>query len=294
MENEYEYTVQEGYNLSSILFNTTGSVSKEAYEKLARENGIDDPNIITVGQKIKIGNEYFENNSPSSSQSKTSENSNISSTVENDVQTSNDNLFETENQSEFEQLFSSSNSKSLDSSSENSKKANENVDNILNKQQSNKMEKEINLATQESNSPINIANTEVTFTPSDYEICYISSVKGWVPRNSFKTFQIKENAGEHFVQVNNLVKKCCIDIDNIISSLNILKNKMGVNTGTTNQIEKITKHLSEKKQDLITKNTELIKACNEVINYVYLNKKSKTEEASQVSEIISRINIYMG
>lgn len=273
MENEYEYTVQEGDNLSSILFNTTGSVSKEAYEKLARENGIDDPNIITVGQKIKIGNEYFENNSPSSSQSKTSENSNISSTVENDVQTSNDNLFETENQSEFEQLFSSSNSKSLDSSSENSKKANENVDNILNKQQSNKMEKEINLATQESNSPINIANTEVTFTPSDYEICYISSVKGWVPRNSFKTFQIKENAGEHFVQVNNLVKKCCIDIDNIISSLNILKNKMGVNTGTTNQIEKITKHLSEKKQDLITKNTELIKACNEVINYVYLNKK---------------------
>ena len=163
MENEYEYTVQEGDNLSSILFNTTGSVSKEAYEKLARENGIDDPNIITVGQKIKIGNEYFENNSPSSSQSKTSENSNISSTVENDVQTSNDNLFETENQSEFEQLFSSSNSKSLDSSSENSKKANENVDNILNKQQSNKMEKEINLATQESNSPINIANTEVTF-----------------------------------------------------------------------------------------------------------------------------------
>ena len=57
MENEYEYTVQEGDNLSSILFNTTGSVSKEAYEKLARENGIDDPNIITVGQKIKIGNE---------------------------------------------------------------------------------------------------------------------------------------------------------------------------------------------------------------------------------------------
>ena len=228
MENEYEYTVQEGDNLSSILFNTTGSVSKEAYEKLARENGIDDPNIITVGQKIKIGNEYFENNSPSSSQSKTSENSNISSTVENDVQTSNDNLFETENQSEFEQLFSSSNSKSLDSSSENSKKANENVDNILNKQQSNKMEKEINLATQESNSPINIANTEVTFTPSDYEICYISCVKGWVPRNSFKTFQIKENAGEHFVQVNNLVKKCCIDIDNIISSLNILKDRKSV------------------------------------------------------------------
>ena len=59
----------------------------------------------------------------------------------------------------------------------------------------------------------------------------------------------------YFVQVNNLVKKCCIDIDNIISSLNILKTKMGVNTGTTNQIEKITKHLSEKKQDLITKNT---------------------------------------
>ncbi len=294
MENEYEYIVQEGDNLSSILFNTTGSVSKEAYEKLARENGIDDPNIITVGQKIKIGNEYFENNSPSSSQSITSENSNISSTVENDVQTSNDNLFETENQSEFEQLFSSSNSKSLDSSSENSKKTNENVDNVLNKQQSNKMEKEINLATQESNAPINTANTEVTFTPSDYEICYISNVKGWEPRNSFKTFQIKENAGEHFVQVNNLVKKCCIDIDNIISSLNTLKDKMGVNTGTTNQIEKITKHLSEKKQDLITKNTELIKACNEVINYVYLNKKSKTEEASQVSEIISRINIYMG
>ena len=294
MENEYEYTVQEGDNLSSILFNTTGSVSKEAYEKLAKENGIDDPNIITVGQKIKIGNEYFENNSQSPSRSKTSEKSNINSIIENNVQTNNDNLFETENQSEFEQLFSSTNSKSSNSSSENSTKVNENVDNSLNKQQSNKIEKEINLATQERNAPINTSNTEVTFTPSNYEICYISSVKGWEPRNSFKTFQIKENAGEHFVQVNNLVKKCCIDIDNIISSLNILKNKMGVNTGTTNQIEKITKHLSEKKQDLITKNTELIKACNEVINYVYLNKKSKIEEASQVSEIISRINIYMG
>ncbi len=40
----------------------------------------------------------------------------------------------------------------------------------------------------------------------DFEICYPGNVTGWEPRNSFKTFQVKENAGEEFVAVNNQVR----------------------------------------------------------------------------------------
>lgn len=133
-----------------------------------------------------------------------------------------------------------------------------------------------------------------TYIPSDYEICYPQSVSGFDPRDSFKTFQIKENAGDHFVAVNNQVRKCGTDIDGIISSLNTLKTKMGENTGTTTQIEQITSALAEKKQDLITKNSELIEACYEVLQYVYENKSSKADEASAVYDVISSIDIYKG
>ena len=128
----------------------------------------------------------------------------------------------------------------------------------------------------------------------EFEICYPSSVRGWEPRNSFKTFQVKENAGEEFVAVNNCVKKCCKDIDGVIQSLQTLRTKMGENTGTTSQIDKIVKSLGEKKQDLITKNQELINACEQVIQYVYENKTSKSQEAGAVANTIAQIDIYKG
>lgn len=128
----------------------------------------------------------------------------------------------------------------------------------------------------------------------EFEICYPSSVFGWEPRNSFKTFIVKENAGEEFVAVNNCVKKCCTDIDGVIQSLTTLRTKMGENTGTTSQIDKIVKSLGEKKQDLITKNQELINACEQVIQYIYENKASKSQEAGAVANTIAQINIYKG
>ncbi len=128
----------------------------------------------------------------------------------------------------------------------------------------------------------------------DYEICYPASVYGWTPRNSFKKFVVKENAGEKFVMVNNRVKKVCQDIDGVISSLNTLKQKMGDNTGTTSQIERCVQELEKKKQDVITKNKELISACEQVVAYIFENKASKSDEATQVANTISNINIYQG
>lgn len=128
----------------------------------------------------------------------------------------------------------------------------------------------------------------------DFEICYPSSVAGWEPLNSFKTFQVKENAGEEFVNVNNCVKACCTDIDGVISSLKTLRTKMGDNTGTTSQIDSIVKNLENKKQDLITKNSELISACNQVVQYIYENKTSKAQEAGAVAQTIANIDIYKG
>ena len=128
----------------------------------------------------------------------------------------------------------------------------------------------------------------------DFEICYPGNVTGWEPRNSFKTFQVKENAGEEFVAVNNQVRKCCQDIDGVIQYLKTLRTKMGENTGTTSQIDRIVNSLGEKKQDLITKNQELINACEQVVQYIFENKSNKSAEAARVSETIERIDIYKG
>lgn len=128
----------------------------------------------------------------------------------------------------------------------------------------------------------------------EFEICYPSNVQGWEPRSNFLTFQVKENAGEEFVAVNNCVRKCCQDIDGVIQSLQTLRTKMGENTGTTSQIDKIVKSLGEKKQDLITKNQELINACNQVIQYIYDNKANKAQEAGAVANTIAQIDIYKG
>ena len=59
-------------------------------------------------------------------------------------------------------------------------------------------------------------------------------------------------------------------------------------------IHKIEFWQQEKKKDLITKNSELIKACNQVIEYVYENKSSKAEEATEVYNTIANINVYKG
>lgn len=126
------------------------------------------------------------------------------------------------------------------------------------------------------------------------DICIPSSVNGWEPLNNFKTFKVKENAGEEFVAVNNCVKRCCTDIDGVISSLKTLRKKMGDNTGTTSQIDNVVKHLEEKKQDLITKNQELIQACNQVVQYIYENKSNKSQEAAAVAQTVANINIYQG
>lgn len=126
----------------------------------------------------------------------------------------------------------------------------------------------------------------------DYEICYPGSVYGWTPLNSFKTFIVKENAGEEFVAVNNCVKKVCEDIDGVISALNTLKTKMGVNTGTTDQIKRVIDALTEKKADVIQKNGELITACQQVVQYIYENKASKSQEAGAVANTINNISVY--
>ena len=127
-----------------------------------------------------------------------------------------------------------------------------------------------------------------------YEVCYLNSVKGWTPLSSFRTFIVKENAGEHFVRVNNRVKKVCEDIEEVKQALNTLKQKMGENTGSQRDIDKVVRALDQKKQDLIKKNQELIQACEQVVQYIYENKASKSEEASAVARTIENISIYTG
>lgn len=48
------YTVKAGDTLSEIAERFYGDASKESYMKIARANGISDPNLIRVGQKLQI------------------------------------------------------------------------------------------------------------------------------------------------------------------------------------------------------------------------------------------------
>lgn len=48
------YTVKAGDTLSEIAQRFYGDASKESYMKIARANGISDPNLIRVGQKLQI------------------------------------------------------------------------------------------------------------------------------------------------------------------------------------------------------------------------------------------------
>lgn len=124
-----------------------------------------------------------------------------------------------------------------------------------------------------------------------YEICYPGSVSGWTPLNSFKTFIVKANAGEEFVAVDQCIKKCANDIEGIKSALTKLKTTMGDNTGTTTQIDKIVKGLDDKSAELKKKEEELIKACEQVVEYIYQNKGTKSQEADAVARTIERIKL---
>lgn len=290
MENGYEYIVKEGDTLSEIFYDLTGNANKEIYEKIAADNNIGNADHIIPGQKIIIGPEYLESNlsNPSSNTGSSGGTKNIETNGDDSL------IFESDDQSELEQFLSKN--ESQEEKSEKTPQKKEASNNRQNLTPQEKVPANTSQQNEENNAKKNGTNniSNAIYTPSDYEICYPQSVSGFEPRNIFKTFKIKENAGEHFVAVNNQVRKCGTDIDGIIASLIILKTKMGENTGTTTQIDKITNALKQKKEDLIIKNSELIKACDQVIDYVYANKSSKAEEASKVYNTILNIDIYKG
>lgn len=295
----YEYEVKEGDTLSEILYNKTGDGSAEFYNQVAKDNGIKDPNLIVPGQTIKFTNDSTNN---------TVENASIrQETVQRQV---NQHAANVQTDAAENDRFSGESTESLRAETNARQQAAKveagvQATTIDEKEESTStnFENQVASSTKENiNTSVSSANVQnvnntvsertYTYTPDMYEICVPGSVNGFEPLNSFRTFQIKENAGEEFVSVNNLVKACCQDINGIIASLNTLKNKMGENTGTTSQIQDITNNLELKKQDLITKNSELIAACNQVVEYVYENKSSKSEEASVVAQTIANINIY--
>lgn len=125
----------------------------------------------------------------------------------------------------------------------------------------------------------------------NYEVCYPSMISGFEPKNNYLWFTVKENAGEEFVNVNNCVKKCCDDLDQILSDLKSLKNDMGENTGTSTEIDNVINGINTRKEELIQKNKELISACEEVVQYIYENKTSKAEEAGRIAATVAQIKL---
>ncbi len=76
---EQEYIVQEGDNLSTILYNLTGDGSYANAQKVAEQNGISNPSHIEPGQTIRITTTNNQTaTSPTSSETSTSS-TNISS-----------------------------------------------------------------------------------------------------------------------------------------------------------------------------------------------------------------------
>lgn len=125
----------------------------------------------------------------------------------------------------------------------------------------------------------------------NYEVVYLPSISKWEPETSFATFQIKENAGEEFIEVNNQVKKVCDNIDNVVADLTKLKNLMGENTGTLTELDSVISKLQEKRAEVVDYNKKLIESCQKVVEYVYENKASKADEATQVKNTIANIVI---
>ncbi len=48
------YTVQSGDTLSEIAQKFYGDGSRDSYMKIAQANGLDNPDLIRVGQKLQI------------------------------------------------------------------------------------------------------------------------------------------------------------------------------------------------------------------------------------------------
>lgn len=302
MNSNVDYEVKEGDTLSEIIYAATGNSSAEAYQEVAKNNGIENPDLIMPGQNITFkATDYMTDE--------------FKTEYRNDLA------------KESSKVMNEGASVIKDNSS--SEKIANGISNETAQGVASVMAQGSDLAKESFEDSIGPVprefgnNTDVTTagastavaassasvgavanastmggsnfsTSGEYQICYPANVKGWNPKTSFLTFKVKENAGESFVQVNNCVKKCGQDIDGIVSSLKTLRKKMGDNTGTTSQIDKITTSLTSLKQDLINKNQELIAACNEVTQYIYENKASKSQEASKVAQTISLIDIYKG
>lgn len=292
------YIVREGDTLSEIIKNQAGNVDYDTLMQIANDNNIDNPDKIYVGQEINLSsiNTNNDRNIEIKTSSSTSSSTNTTSTSTSSS-TSNEEIVL--NKSDEQEMLEKLN---LDKTLEDKKIQEKTVDDSPNNEEIVKdatktIEAGVSAATSvitsvASASQIKSAPVSTsTFTPSLYEVCFPESVKGFEVIESFRRFVIKENAGEKFVAVNQRIDKCSEDINQIISALQSLKQDMGENTGTTEQIDKIVKGLTEKQMDLKNKMKELITACNEVVQYVYDNKASKSEEASKVAATIARIKI---
>lgn len=125
-------------------------------------------------------------------------------------------------------------------------------------------------------------------------ICNPTAMNAWEPSNEYRSFVVKENVVSKFEQINNDVKNICQSIDKITTALKEIKRKMGENCGSINEIDNIILNINSKKEDLITKNSELINACDQCILYVYQNKADKQAEAEEVQRQLSKISVYEG
>lgn len=124
-------------------------------------------------------------------------------------------------------------------------------------------------------------------------VCYPPSIEEWVPNLYYPTFVMKQNSPEKLSLINDDIKKCCNDIENIQDFLRKIKNEMG-NSGVSSQLNRIIIELEDKRLDLIKKNNQLLSAANQVINYVYNNKSDKQNEAALIGKELSSIVSYRG
>lgn len=306
------YIVKEGDNLSQILEREIGDGSYETYMEIAKNNNIENPDQIFVGQKIdlssvdnksnQISQSTTNNSSPSMSSAQTSEkgiiiDADFEKKMLSELNLGEENKTTTTIKNNNMDLENSSNarkeSKKNQTLKEEMKKGEQSKENNVNTNKTaidNNIQKQT-LQTQDSKqTEINQSNYLVPLGTL-FEVCFPSVIKGFKPRNDYFFFVVKENAGEEFVNVNNYVKKCCDDLNEIITDLGHLKNDMGENTGTLTEIDNVIKGINIRKEELIQKNKELISACEEVIQYIYENKTSKADEAAKIANTISQIKL---
>lgn len=296
------YVVKEGDNLSEILKKETGDGSYEQFIKVAQANGLDNPDKIYVGQKIDLSSVAQQKretlgSTAGASEIATPSSDDITKDIILDKNFEENMMTKLDMNSEKPQTNTSKNLNSSEQAilSSNEKKSQANVSKVAKTFQTN------TFATKQAVSSIDKSNTQNNvnldssnnyyITQSLYEICFPNYVKGFKTKNNYFWFTVKENAGEEFVNVNNCVKNCCADLENIIGDLKELKRDMGENTGTLTEIENIINGIQKRKEELLQKNKELISACEEVVQYVYKNKSSKANEAAKIATTIAQIKI---